>query len=120
MIVLFLSVALIFTCNSWGDDIEYQCCCQVECCYNYNIETDPFTVREVCVTPEKKCTEWNVLLEELCEGGFQATLYCIDRAIYVRSQIDSGTIVTDPTGKEKVWLIQYDHHIGSCELVSNA
>ena len=112
MMVLFLSVALLFVCNSWGDDIEYECCCEVECCYLYNTYTDPFTLVETCGTQFKKCVPYEVLLEELCEGGFQAQLTCID------NRLENMDIVKKV--RPDILFFEYNRYIGSCVLESNA
>ena len=117
MMVLFLSVSLLFVCNSRAQDVEYECCCQVECCYDYNYLTDPFTMREICVTPYQKCTDWSVLLEELCEGDFQATMYCIEFALEARAKIENGGLEHEG---EKILFFRYSHHVGNCVLESNA
>jgi len=113
---MFLSVVLIFTCNSWAQD-EYECCCQVECCYDYNYLTDPFTIKEYCTTLNEYCTDWSILLEELCEGDFQATMYCIEFALEVRAKLEKRDVEHEG---ENILFFQYSHHVGNCELVSSA
>lgn len=105
---MFLSVVLIFTCNSWAQD-EYECCCELKCCYNYNTFTDPFTLVETCGKTYSACVPYNFFLEELCEGGFQAQLTCIEIRMSIWEIIKHSY--------PDIWLIEYSRHTGSCELV---
>ena len=105
MMVLFLSVALLFVCNSWAQDIEYECCCELQCCYNHNTWTDPFTLVETCGTTYSKCVPYSFFLEELCEGDFQAQLTCIEIRLSVMDIIISFLLIRYVLGWSKICTI---------------
>jgi len=113
MIVLCLSVVLPFSSVGWtdddDDDLEFQCCCYVNCCYKYKYETVPGTWvwaeswGDFSENPQ--CNKSDIFMEKLCESDLKATWVCLEGANEVRSTLFISTK-----------RFHYDHHTGECVL----
>ncbi len=112
--IIFLSAALLMAPDSIAeDDIELQCCCQVTCCYNYSITTDPFTMKEWCLPtpPKPTCTPAkNILTLGLCETDIAPNWDCIEFRVIAEDTLKASY--------KDLLFLSFDHYTGGCELTA--
>lgn len=112
--MLVLSATLIITPESMAEgDVTLQCCCQVTCCYNYSITTDPFTMKEWCLPtpPKPTCTPAkNILTLGLCETDIAPNWDCIEFRVIAENTLKASY--------KDLLFLSFDHYTGGCELTA--
>ena len=110
--MLAVSATLLIAFDSMAQgDVTLQCCCQVTCCYNYSITTDPFTMKEWCLPtpPKPTCTPAkNILTLGLCETDIAPNWDCIDARMTVEASLKASF--------KDLLFFSFDHYTGGCEL----
>ena len=110
--ILISGAALLIVpaCRAQGE-INFNCCCTVTCCFNYNTYTDPLTMKEWCLPtpPNPTCTPVNnILTMSLCETDIAPNWDCIDARMTVEASLKES--------HKDLWLFSFDHYTGGCEL----
>jgi hypothetical protein len=112
--LVVLSAVLSSAGAGFAQDVQFKCCCNLECFFNYTI-LDPQKgllklQGSISITP---CDATDLLFEDLCTSEFWANLKCTQARIAYKE-----TYLDKLYGSENLIYMTFDHYVGSCTLDS--